>query len=169
MISCNWPIIKITIPNVRVLFITDVNTLYNCGCRIGLHFLRLDFALEITSVSSMPLSKLNTVEPLWKGQESLTKVAKFDPFPCTILYKSSLFYPSWKATSFERPSSCVAFIEGFHCITLLTLWVPYPYMRYPKFFISAPVDGLTPNDTGPSAGTTLITKKKIFSKFSFVY
>ena len=40
----------------------------------------------------------NTVEPLWKGQESLTKVAKFGPFPRTILYKSYLFYPSWKAT-----------------------------------------------------------------------
>ena len=35
-----------------------------------------------------------TVEPLWKGQENLTKVAKIGPFPCTILYKSCLFYPS---------------------------------------------------------------------------
>ena len=34
-----------------------------------------------------------TVEPFWKGQESLTKVAKFCPFPCTILYKSCSFYP----------------------------------------------------------------------------
>ena len=57
-----------------------------------------------------------TVEPLWKGQESLTKVAKFGPFLCTILYKSCLFYPSWQATSFERPPSWVTFIEGFHCI-----------------------------------------------------
>ena len=61
-----------------------------------------------------------TVEPLWKGQESLTKVAKFGPFPRTILYKSYLFYPSWQATSFERPLSWVAFIEGFHCIILLS-------------------------------------------------
>ena len=32
----------------------------------------------------------NTVEPLWKGQEYLTKVAKFGLFPYTILYKSCL-------------------------------------------------------------------------------
>ena len=57
----------------------------------------------------------HTVEPLWKGQESLTKVAKFGPFPGTILYKSCLFYPSWQATSFERPPSWVAFVERFHC------------------------------------------------------
>ena len=57
----------------------------------------------------------HTVEPLWKGQESLTKVAKFGPFPSTILYKSCLFYPSWQATSFERPPSWVAFVEGFDC------------------------------------------------------
>ena len=56
-----------------------------------------------------------TVEPLWKGQEILTKVAKFGPFPRTIFYKSCLFYPSWQATSFERTPSGVAFIEGFHC------------------------------------------------------
>ena len=55
------------------------------------------------------------MEPLWKGQESLTKVAKFGPFPGTILYKSFLFYPSWQATSFERPPSWVAFVEGFNC------------------------------------------------------
>ena len=47
----------------------------------------------------------NTVEPLWKGQECLTTVAKFGPVLCTILYKSYLFYPSWQATSFERPPS----------------------------------------------------------------
>ena len=58
----------------------------------------------------------NTVGPLWKGQESLTKVAKFVPFSRTILYKPCLFYPSWQATSFERPPSWVAFIDGFHCI-----------------------------------------------------
>ena len=62
-----------------------------------------------------------TVEPLLKGQESLTKVAKFGPYSHTILYKSYLFYPSWQATSFERPPSWKAFIEGFHCIvTCLT-------------------------------------------------
>ena len=55
-----------------------------------------------------------TVKPLWKGQECLTKVAKFGLRPCTILYKSCLFYPSWQATSFERPPSWAAFIEGFH-------------------------------------------------------
>ena len=58
----------------------------------------------------------NTVEPLWKGQECLTKFAKLCSFPCTILYKSCLFYPSWQATSFERHPSWVAFIEGFHCM-----------------------------------------------------
>ena len=58
----------------------------------------------------------NTVEPLWKGQESLTKFVKFGPFPFTILYKSCLFYPLWQATFFGRPPSWVAFIEGFHCI-----------------------------------------------------
>ena len=58
----------------------------------------------------------STVEPLWKGQESLTKVAKFGPFSCTVLYKSCLFYPSWQATFFEGPPSWVAFIEGFHSI-----------------------------------------------------
>ena len=60
-----------------------------------------------------------TVEPRWKGQESLTKVAKFGPFSCTILYKSCLLYPSWQATSFERPPSWVAFIKGFHCIVFV--------------------------------------------------
>ena len=45
------------------------------------------------------------------------KVTKFGPFPCTILYKSCLFYPSWQATSFERPPSWVVFTEGFHCIS----------------------------------------------------
>ena len=68
-----------------------------------------------------------TVEPLWKGQECLFKVTKFHPFPCTILYKSCLFYPSWQATSFERPASWVAFIEGFHCIIIygwvMKLWL----------------------------------------------
>ena len=61
----------------------------------------------------------STVEPLWKGQECLTKVVKFGPFRYNILYKSCLFYPSWQATSFERPPSWVAFIEGFHCICQL--------------------------------------------------
>ena len=54
----------------------------------------------------------------WKGQECLTKVAKLGPFPCTILYKSCLFYPSWQATSFETPPSWVAFVERFHCSKL---------------------------------------------------
>ena len=66
--------------------------------------------------ASSSLIHVYTVEPLWKGQECLTKVAKFCPFPRTILYKSCLFYPSWQATSFERPPFWVAFIEGFHCI-----------------------------------------------------
>ena len=36
---------------------------------------------------------LYTVEPLWKGQESLTKVAKFGPSQHIILYESCLFDP----------------------------------------------------------------------------
>ena len=56
-----------------------------------------------------------SVEPLSKDQESFTLVAKSGAFLRNILYKSCLFYPSWQATSFERPPSWVAFIEGFHC------------------------------------------------------
>ena len=67
------------------------------------------------------IPKWSTVEALWKGQECLTKVAKLVPFPCTILYNTCLFYPSWQATSFERPPSQVAFIEGFHCILYDTI------------------------------------------------
>ena len=63
-------------------------------------------------------SHLHTVKPLWKGQECLTKVAKFGPFPCTILNKSWLFYPSWQAASFERPTFWVAFIERFYCMLI---------------------------------------------------
>ena len=40
---------------------------------------------------------INTVDLLWKGQECLTTVGKFGTFPhvpCTILYKSCLFYSS---------------------------------------------------------------------------
>ena len=36
---------------------------------------------------------LYTMEPLWRGQECLTKVAKFDPYSGTILYKSCFFTP----------------------------------------------------------------------------
>ena len=71
---------------------------------------------DASQISMLTLNMLNcfkdyeicTVEPLWKGQECLTK---FGPFPCTILYKSCLFYPSWQATSFERPP-----LEELHCI-----------------------------------------------------
>ena len=80
-------------------------------CNIVSHWLGAYTKLSLT------MNYDNTVEPLWKGQESLTEVAKFGQFPCTILYKSCLLYPSWQATSFERPPFWVAFIEGFHCIT----------------------------------------------------
>ena len=78
------------------------------------------------------------MEPLWKGQESLTKVAKFGPFPCTILYKSCLFYPSLQATSFDRPPSLVpslvAFIEGFNCISNSifnsSISIPFPVLEF---------------------------------------
>ena len=69
----------------------------------------------------------NRVEPLWKGQECLTKVARFGTFPCTIPYKLCLFYPSWQATSSERPPSLMAFIEGFHCIARHLLWLCHPH------------------------------------------
>ena len=78
-----------------------------------------EWAIEWMFIPNMIHNAYNdwyTVEPLWKGQESLTKVAKFGQFQCTILYKSCLFYPSWQVTSFERPPFWVAFIEGFHCI-----------------------------------------------------
>ena len=77
-----------------------------------------------------------TVEPLWKGQESLTKVAKFGQFQCTILYKSCLFYPSWQATSFERPPFWVAFIEGFHCISKSLTSIKFSQTFWPKLRFS---------------------------------
>ena len=48
--------------------------------------------------------------PSGKARNVSLKFVKFGPIPCPILYKSSLFYPSWQATSFERPPSRVAFI-----------------------------------------------------------
>ena len=81
----------------------------------GTIFMQDEISLFKRGCLSKYIQSLSTVEPLWKGQESLTKVAKFGPFPCTILYKSYLFYPSWQVTSFERPPSWMAFIEGFHC------------------------------------------------------
>ena len=74
------------------------------------------------------ISLVHTVEPLWKGQECLTKVAKFGPLPGIVLYKSCLFYPSWQATSFERPPFGVAFIEGLHCICIITWGGPHELM-----------------------------------------
>ena len=76
--------------------------------------------------------RCTTVEPLWKGQESLTKVAKFGPFRRIILYKSCLFCPSWQATSFERPPNWVAFIKGFHSITHRVEKVDTVRCRYNK-------------------------------------
>ena len=67
---------------------------------------------------SIDLCYMYTVEPLWKGQECLTKIAKFGPFPCAILYKSCLFYPSSQVTSFERPPSWLASIQGFQYISI---------------------------------------------------
>ena len=98
----------------------------------------IQFQARIATTALQFNHKLYTVGPFWKGQESLTKVAKFGPFPCTILYKTCLFYPSWQATSFERPPSWVAFIEGFHCIShficlprtvsnLTECWAPSQY------------------------------------------
>ena len=89
------------------------------------------------------------MEPLWKGQECLTKVAKFGPFLCTILHKSCLFYPSWQATSFERSPAWVAFIEGFHCI-LFFCWIIKKILWWSSWNL-------------PSKALLLILAKKIFS------
>ena len=61
----------------------------------------------------------NTVEPLWKGQESIAKVAKFGPFPCTILYKSCLFHPSWEATFLHSGET-----DEANCSWLHPVWPP---------------------------------------------
>ena len=71
---------------------------------------------EISFQKKVVNKLLHTVEPLWKCQGCPTKVAKYGPFPCIILYKSYLLYHLWQATSFERPPFWVAFVEGFHCI-----------------------------------------------------
>ena len=86
-------------------------------CRLKFHGYILDWIQTPRNLPVLGHLLINTVEPLWKGQECLTKVAKFGPFSCTILYKWCLFYPLWQATSFERPPSWVAFIEGFDCMS----------------------------------------------------
>ena len=59
---------------------------------------------DVIVMQSLILAIGHTVEPLWKSQECLTKVAKFGPFPCTILYNSCFILPLmtghlfWKAT-----------------------------------------------------------------------
>ena len=76
--------------------------------------------IRCSGCSPLGEKSLQHLELLWKGQGCLTKVAKLCPFPCTSLYKSCLFYPSWQATSFERPPSWVILIiEGFRCIMIL--------------------------------------------------
>ena len=65
---------------------------------------------------SWPFKRGSTMTPLWIGHECLTKLTKFGPYPCTILYKLCLFYPWSQAIYFKRPPSWVAFIEGLHCI-----------------------------------------------------
>ena len=58
------------------------------------------------------------VASLWKGQECINKVAKFGPFPYTILYTSCLFYPH------DRPP----LLKGHHLgwlyrgVPLLSIW-----------------------------------------------
>ena len=54
--------------------------------------------------------------PSGKARNVSLKLQYFGTFPCTILYKSCLFYHSWHVTSFEKWPSRVAFIEGFHCM-----------------------------------------------------
>ena len=101
------------------------------------HHLRSCSSIHRTLVlRAIDFSRPSTVEPLWKGQECLTKVTNFGPFSCTILYKSCLFYPSWQATSFERPSSWAAFREGFHCIWFSILVWMYLSQSAAKFFFN---------------------------------
>ena len=38
--------------------------------------------------------------------------------------------PLMKATSFDRPPSWVAFIEGFHCIFNLSISIPFPVLEF---------------------------------------
>ena len=104
---------KSKLPNVlkaRVMLVTSDNS--------DSPLLESTYRKQNMKLSDRKINITCTVEPLRKGQESLTKVAKFGPFRRTILYKSCLFYPSWQATSFERPSYWVAFLEGSHCISI---------------------------------------------------
>ena len=83
----------------------------------------ISWTLNFVHCVYSPSGDIYTVKPLWIAQEFLTKVAKFGPFPCTIRYKSCLFYPSCQANSFERLPSWMAFIEGFHvhrCVSKLS-------------------------------------------------
>ena len=84
-------------------------------------------------ISKMPqtLAEIHW-NPSGKGQGSLSKVAKFGLFPCTILYKSCLFYPCWQVTSFERPPSWVAFIEGFHCTCIQNMVIVSCVSAWPQ-------------------------------------
>ena len=109
----NWLLCAKT-PNIKP------HTVYEC-----VRWLERNHSTWLLSFPSLTLqrscciqfdSNARTVKPFWKGQECLSKVAKFGSFPCTILYKPCLFDSSRQATSFERPLSWVAFIEGFHCI-----------------------------------------------------
>ena len=83
-------------------------------------------ATRLTWHADAPLVYLYSGTPLERpGMSHLS--CEISPFPCTILYKSCLFYPSWQDTSFKRPPFWVAFIEGFHCIHAygLEFWTVY--------------------------------------------
>ena len=91
------------------------------------------FTCGKSHILTIPYLDMNfkiTVEPFWKGQECLPKVAKFGTFPCTVLYKSCFFYPSWQATSFERPPFGWPLLRGSTLlIQFSTCWIVY-YKRF---------------------------------------
>ena len=97
-----------------------VHNLRMCSIVPWIEYWKRSYSVNIYHII-LPLRELWTIYGWRKGQESLTKLAKFGPFPGAILYKSCLFYPSWQAISSERPPSWVAFIEGFHCISYKTV------------------------------------------------
>ena len=68
--------------------------------------------------------------PSGKARKVSLKLQNLVRFHAPFFTNYVLFYPSWQATSFERPPSWVAFIEGFHFIHIyIYRGVPlYTYM-----------------------------------------
>ena len=64
-------------------------------------------------------SKYIQWNPSGKAKNVSLKLQNLAHFHAPFFSKSCLFYPSWQATSFERPLFWVAFMEGFNCICVL--------------------------------------------------